>query len=205
MSVRLNKGRREFIVRRVLAAAFEKKVKAAEAKVNKDFPKFRKTLLGKHAKAYDSLPTVWRRGDQRSAFTLQLPSGNTVLKLKELVYIPIHFGFAAVRRKSGEYAVEMSLHWNKTAADYYEGHEAALDVLRPSLVELITLLEEQGVMEAEVEAVVNSVSTEKRLYEIWPELAEIVPPSDGEKRGTALTVNIDKLNEKIPLPQKKPA
>lgn len=207
MSVRLNKARREFIIRRVLDAAFSAKIKEAKAKVVKVVPEFRKTLMGKHTEAYDSLPENWTRRDQLASLVVGLDGAIYNVELPEAIRFPVRFTFNTIRRKTGELSVEivaMRFH-SRTSLDegVYEGLPAAFEAIRPSLEELVALYDERRTMEAEVRAVVSSVTTEKRLYEVWPELVEIVPPTESSARGTALAVNIDELNKKIPLPQEK--
>lgn len=204
MSVRLNKSSRESIVHRVLAVAFDDKFKEVTARVVKQFPKFRATLLGKHAKAYDSLPDSWKRSGMFSTFTLTFDRTHHTVPLPEATSLPEHFSVEAVRRKTGEMSVRLKNRWRShDLKKQYEDADAALEVLRAPLEELAQLIVEREVMEEEVESVVNSVSTEKRLYEVWPELVEIVPPSENPARGTAMAVDVDKLNAKIPLPQEK--
>lgn len=208
MSVRLNNSIRDSIVNRVAAAAFDKKMKAAQAKVLKAFPKFRKTLLGKHAKAFDSLPDEWQRKHRFSAMRIDTPVGVHYLNLPETITMPeAGISVSALKRKDGSLSLELLTRFRaETTPEFFPDHDAAFEVLRPSLEELITLHIERHVMQSEVRAVVESVTTFKRLYEVWPELIEIIPPPDDNRRATskAMTVNIDKLNEKIPLPQKKP-
>lgn len=205
MSVRLTKTRREQITARVLDVSFTKKINVALGKVTKAFPKFRRTLLGRHAKAFDSLPERWHRDHRVSSVPITVPSGgNYHIRLPEATALPARISISTVRRKSGEYEFELTTGWsNRGVDDYFDDPAAAVEVLRPSLVELITLLDERGVMQQEVDAIVSGVTTEKRLYEVWPELIEIVPPTESKARGTAIAVNIDNLNRKIPLPQNK--
>lgn len=52
---------------------------------------------------------------------------------------------------------------------------------------------------SEVTAMVNSVTTIKKLIEIWPESKELLPPEE-QVQSTALVANVDNLNAMIGLP-----
>lgn len=54
-------------------------------------------------------------------------------------------------------------------------------------------------VKAEVSAMVNSVTTIKKLLEIWPEAKELLPPKD-RVQSTAIVANIGNLNTIIGLP-----
>lgn len=54
-------------------------------------------------------------------------------------------------------------------------------------------------VKAEVTAIVNSVTTIKKLLEIWPESKELLPP-DEQVQSTAIVANVDNLNTMIGLP-----
>lgn len=54
-------------------------------------------------------------------------------------------------------------------------------------------------VKAEVTAMVNSVTTIKKLLEIWPEAKELLPPEE-QVQSTALVANVDNLNTMIGLP-----
>lgn len=48
-------------------------------------------------------------------------------------------------------------------------------------------------VKAEVSAMVNSVTTVKKLLEVWPEAKELLPPEE-KVQSTALVANVDNLN-----------
>lgn len=54
-------------------------------------------------------------------------------------------------------------------------------------------------VKAEVTAMVNSVTTVKKLLEIWPESKELLPPEE-QVQSTAIVANVDNLNTIIGLP-----
>lgn len=60
---------------------------------------------------------------------------------------------------------------------------------------------EKTALRSKLVALVHSVSTYKKLYEVWPELAEIVPPDD-DRPTQMLSVDVKELNRLIPLPAK---
>lgn len=54
-------------------------------------------------------------------------------------------------------------------------------------------------VKSEVTAMVNSVTTIKKLLEIWPEAKELLPP-DEQVKSTAMVASVDNLNTMIGLP-----
>lgn len=70
--------------------------------------------------------------------------------------------------------------------DYIEQEQKTIDDLRNHVT-------------AEVSAMVNSVTTIKKLIDIWPECKELLPP-DEQVQSTALVANVDNLNTMIGLP-----
>lgn len=70
--------------------------------------------------------------------------------------------------------------------DAIEAEKKAINDLRTSV-------------KSEVTAMVNSVTTVKKLLEIWPEAKELLPPEE-QAQSTTLVANVDNLNTMIGLP-----
>lgn len=80
--------------------------------------------------------------------------------------------------------------------------------VRPKLKDVIdrtyAMEIERTKLRQKLNAFLASVTTYKKLYELWPELNEIVPqPEDGSLNNYAMTVNVSELNAAIPLPSEK--
>ena len=54
---------------------------------------------------------------------------------------------------------------------------------------------------AEVEAMVNSVTTVEKLLKEWPEAKDLLPDTVEKPKGTGLQVNVQNLNAMIGLPK----
>lgn len=54
----------------------------------------------------------------------------------------------------------------------------------------------------EANAILNSVTTIKKLIEVWPECKELIP-EDEQSQSTALVANVSKLNTMIGLPSEE--
>lgn len=52
----------------------------------------------------------------------------------------------------------------------------------------------------DVGAIVNSVTTIKKLVEVWSECVDLLPPEE-KQTGTAMVANVDNLNAMIGLPK----
>jgi hypothetical protein len=94
--------------------------------------------------------------------------------------------------------------------DMKEVGEAAYKLAHDYAEKVLDKKDRRSSLKEKLTALVYSVTTTKRLYEVWPELAAIVPePKENQPAvGTALTVSVAELNKIIPLPppkQEKPA
>ncbi|MBZ7312623.1 hypothetical protein FMK79_17585 [Klebsiella oxytoca] len=58
-------------------------------------------------------------------------------------------------------------------------------------------------IESTVWAALNSVTTLKRLVEVWPESKELIPESSDDARTTLPALKVEDLNRMIGLPTEK--
>lgn len=206
-SVRLNKARREFIIRRVVEATAKKKHDEAVEALQEAFPKALNMLLGDHAKSWDSLPLEWLVPCKVTSISFRGNAAPGTVRLAEAVAIPngdLHL--SVMRRKSGAYDVGFAARWADKLPPWLEDAPkktltAAAKLLTPAVTSLAELSALRAEVRAKTHELVHGVSTEKRLYEAWPELAEIVPPTLKATPARALAVTAGRLNELVPLPQ----
>ncbi|RAW91427.1 hypothetical protein CKY04_24140 [Photorhabdus sp. S8-52] len=52
-----------------------------------------------------------------------------------------------------------------------------------------------------VYAILNSVTTTKRLIEVWPEAKDLIPSEDIRSINTSLSVKVEDLNKMIGIPK----
>ncbi|MGO2457029.1 Nmad5 family putative nucleotide modification protein [Vibrio casei] len=67
-------------------------------------------------------------------------------------------------------------------------------------IEQKTIHDLSNQVKMEVGAIVNSVTTIKKLVEVWPECVDLLPPEE-KQTGTAMVANVDNLNAMIGLPK----
>lgn len=196
--MRLTNSMRDDIVRRVLKFKFEAPEKALKAEGNKLFGKIYDLLLGEHKAAIEKMPAHWF--PQLQSFVVDLDDATHVIEADYPRRLPGNLPrrFDAVKHRT---RTDRAWSWSTDEAGDYKG---VFKLLEPHARKLIELDAEREALRAKLKALVYSVTTVKKLYEVWPELAEIVPmPEDTTNTGTALTVSVADLNKAIPLPSKK--
>ncbi|WP_350304931.1 Nmad5 family putative nucleotide modification protein [Photorhabdus viridis] len=52
-----------------------------------------------------------------------------------------------------------------------------------------------------VHAILNSITTTKRLIEIWPEAKDLIPSEEIRSINTSLSVKVEDLNKMIGIPK----
>lgn len=197
--MRLTSSMRADIVARVLKFKFEAPLKALDKAGAKLFDEVCDLLLGKHKKTLEALPANWFPLAQTFSVTVGevtfSVSGSHPRRLPDA--LPRTFDAVKHRTRS-----ERAWNWS---ADETGDFKAVFELLEPHVRKRIALADEWKTLEAKLEALVHSVTTDTKLYELWPELAEIVPmATPTTNNGTALTVSVKELNDLIPLPSKKP-
>lgn len=198
--MRLTNSMRGNIVAKVLKFKFEAQQKALDKEGHKLFDEVCDLLLGKHKKTVEALPADWFPLAQTLCVSIDdvmyTLSGSHPRRLPGS--LPRTFDAARHRTRS-----ERSWSWQ---TDHGGEYKAVFALLEPHVRKLIALSDERKTLEAKLNALVHSVTTDTKLYELWPELTEIVPMVEPTTaKGTALTVSIKELNELIPLPSKKEA
>lgn len=200
---RLTKQDREFVHRRVMDFKFADAHKALRAEAEKALHAAAKVALGKHYDNYNALPEDWTRAIHSVAITVD-GQKDFYAALTTPIRFPVAFSLTVSKGKRG-YVVDLGrwggvLVMKENALD----QEGFLAEMRPVCEKIHDHVLLRCEVSTTVEGVLNSVTTWNKLYELWPELAEIVPPpAAGTQRSTALTVDIKKLNELIPLPTEK--
>lgn len=195
--MRLTNSMRDDIVARVLKFKFEATEKALELEGRKLFDKVYDLLLGANKKTFESLPSNWFPATQnflvedgRHACTL---TGEYPRPIPER--LPQAFDVKHHRTRGRRV-------WSWE--DRSDEHDAVFELVAPHIAAHVALDTEREALQAKLKALVYSVTSDTKLYELWPELAEVVPvPEDTSSKGTALTVSIKELNNLIPLPSKK--
>src|SRR5690606_4946118 len=154
-------------------------------------------LLGAHKVAFEAMPSDWFPATQ--IFIVQ--DGRHTCRITGEYPRPIPENLPQVfdvknhRTRGGRV-----WSWEDRSGE----HDAVFELVASHISAHVALDTEREALQAKLKALVYSVTSDTKLYELWPELAEIVPvPESTTSKGTALTVSIKELNELIPLPSKK--
>lgn len=193
---RLTKGMRENTVRRVLDFKFKERVKALKNKEHALFDKVVDALQGEYKTAIEAIPVeyfhtsirfnvrstkrAFHAGRERESISVSV-EGSHPRPDRNVLGVWHNLTDKTVPKPVYEQAVAYANEW----AEY---------------------LNERTELERKLSALVHSVATTNKLYEVWPELHEIVPMPDEPLKqdpSTALTVSVAELNKLIPLPVRK--
>lgn len=205
MSTRLTNDLRADIVRGVLEFKFAAGEKLLAVEGKKLFETTLDALLDPHKAAIEALPQEWRSETSNLAI-VDVASRESFLLSGARRIVPSKFNsrinlIGTVGKKAPRRLV-----YNYSR---YDNNGLTRDLKLPELFEHVlkafALRAERKELSAKLEALVAGVTTTKKLYEVWPELAEIVPDDWSPKTsaGTAITVSVAELNRAIPLPTKK--
>lgn len=209
MSVRLTKELRKDIVRRVLDYKFKQRSAALKARQHDVVVRVINEVVGEGTLAVlKEWPAAWV--GQLHGLTIDDTHGGYKhhLTLDKTLLVPANFhnqitwtgtkGKRAGRRLKHYY----ERYWKFSSSTSAPSVEITDPVVVAYAEEALAIEEEGKELKAKLEALVNSVTTTKKLYEVWPELATIVPNTweQRDTHGTALVVSVADLNKTIPLP-----
>lgn len=188
---RITKDWRDVSHRKIVEHTF----KAEEAEMTKRrhaaFDEVIDLMLGPHKEAVEKMPSQWIIHTQH--FVVKIKQGNQYNEIRITGAHPRpacglpNWGAANDVLKRTPAAFEAAEAFAKAQADFDDRRRAFSDKVR---------------------TVLASVTTTKRLYEIWPELDEIVPQPKDDRivaRAHQLSTYVHELNKVIPLPTPKPA
>ena len=176
---RLTNGLRERMAQSVLNNAFEVKQKEAERNLHLVGDKFHADIYGAHLKAMQSLPKGWL--PMNWGIRIAIAGQNHDVRFSE-------------QRITGK-----DHHYYRPKL--YAGDE-------PICIEFIKatnacdkLKNERQAMEQEVEAILNSVQTFKKLWEVWPASKSILEKFEAKPMTAMLpAIQFDKVNAALGLP-----
>src|SRR5688500_1296845 len=181
---RLTIAARDNILRRVLDFKFKKRLQDQKNKGAELFDKVVDLMLGKYKETVESLPDGWIPLVSQLQIDIDgthyYISGHHPRRVPD--ELPQYFRFtketvAQAKRRRYMTAVEAG---------------AAVKLLLPWVEAQRELQEERDELEHKIRALLYSVTSDKRLYEAWPELHEIIPfvEEDVRSTGTSLTVSV---------------
>ena len=197
MSTRLTITMRDNIREQVLRHKFKDREAALKLEERAVFDVVIDGLLGGHKAAIEGLPARWTEGSigfeaytegkSRNRYSME---DRTTVTGSHTRRVPANFpSYHNFLDKDdmieAEFPIPAATH--KLLQTFVEKRDAMRD--------------ERGELGRKLGALLNSVTTVKKLYEVWPELAEIVKqPEEQTANGTALTVSVADLNKTIGLP-----
>lgn len=198
---RLNNATREYIVGKALEKA---EIPALEAKYTKDradwFERLREAANGMTDAELDALDAKIQK------LKAQIPAGlrstYRVIDKRSSIYPNIgglrigRYEFPDIDGKCARYAVsEPTITSDHPLAVEFHAMEDAYK----------EVCERKKVLTAQVMSVINSVTTLKKLVEIWPEARELLPPNEQPIISNVPAVLISSLNAAIGLPTEEAA
>lgn len=188
MSARLTNAARDNIVARVMAYKFDKSDADMRAEEAKAFDRIMDLLQGEHKTLLDTVPVEYLHTTLDIYVAEVMPNSRRVYPLSG----------NHPRGISGEFP-----RW--WALDAKTASPEALAAATAAANKRAAYEDEKKWLQNKLEALVYSVNSYKKLYALWPELAEIVPMETPDVGATALTVDVKELNRVIPLPQQRAA
>lgn len=178
MSTRLTNALRDDIRARLLARAFDDKYQVMKVEENGLFNEIVDAWLGDHREYFTNLPSDWV---QREC-CIQLEAWGSSNRLTGFDYrnMPRPIDRGVIERGTIPDVLF------ERAKDYLKRRDALDD--------------ERIEFRAQVDGVLTACTTSKRLYEIWPELAEVYTIDEKAAAGTALLPCVGTLNKTLGLP-----
>lgn len=190
MTTRLNKTNRAEIRRKLIAKRFDPERQLIANESDALFHKIVDAWLGEHKAAVEALP----EGFMLMAQSLRLGRRDSDRRTK---YYRVE-GHAPRRVPA-----EQNTGWESVESDALPpALRAEIEVFKDR-IDAFDKAEETA--RAEIDKVLNSVQTTTRLYEIWPELVEVVPVVEGAAQGKWMLPDMSKLNKLLGLGEKKDA
>ena len=176
---RLTKGLRERMARCVLSNAFGAKEKEAEQALRLAGDNIYADIYGSHLKAMQSLPKDWLPMNWYVRIAIAGQNHEVYFSEKRITGIDQHY-----------YRPKL-----------YVGDEAVcIDFLKAIAVRDDVKKNRQA-MEREVEAILNSVQTFKKLWEVWPASKSILEKFESKPTLAMLpAIQFDKVNAALGLP-----
>lgn len=188
MSTRLTNAARDNIVARVMAYKFEKSDADMRAEEAKAFDRIMDLLQGEYKTLLDTVPGEYLRTTLNIRVAEVMPNSRRGYFITGNYPRAVSAEFPQWRALDDETASPEALAAATAAANKRAAYEDEKEELKNKL-----------------EALVYSVNSYKKLYAIWPELAEIIPMETPDIGATALTVDVKELNRMIPLPKQREA
>lgn len=188
MSARLTNAARADIVARVMAYKFNKSDAGMRAEEAKAFDHIMDLLQGEHKALLDAVPAEYLHTTLDILVAESAPNRRRVYTIAGNHPRGISRAFNRWKPLDDEAASPEAL----AAATAVANKRAAYE-------------DEKNGLKKKLEALVYSVNSYKKLYALWPELAEIVPMKTPDAEDTALTVDVKDLNRMIPLPKQQGA
>ncbi len=185
MSTRLTKAKRDEIAKLLITRGFDYRYKTLEARGKPLFMRIVSAAWGESYELVQKIPTEMFNSD--ACVHVRLTCGDT-------------------------YSLQSD--FPKRTPSYFEtwrGERSARNISSPTdptlnhdinrlLDDANAYFKERSQAEADIYMVLNSVTTTKRLYEIWPELAPVVPQVEhATSTCTALAPVISDLNRRLNL------
>lgn len=166
MSDRLNKRSRGVLLGKLTDKAFKKKFEVLAAKKKTMFAKVMASVFRAEAKWLAAAP----KGALPTSGYLEIVmrGDNTVALQGDPVSVPYTWYTEHVR-----YHYNRTISWDSLSKKITTGLATELKAF---LDECVALDKEHEKFKSEARAVLDSVTTVKRLYEVWPELNELMPP-----------------------------
>ncbi len=178
---RLTKQLREKMLSTVLDHAFLDKQKKAKADLITIGEKIYSDVYGPHIDAMKSLPKGWLQKSSTVSIAIAGQSHSVELGESKLI------GYDQYGK------------WNK--AKLYVGDELIAVEYLGLLEKSKDLTEERRQMQREVNAVLESVHTFKKLWEVWPECKSLLEKFEAKPTIAILpAVQVDRLNSALGLP-----
>lgn len=185
MSQRLTKEKRQDIIRTLMNRAFNERRQLLENEGAALFEKLIKAAWGDYYTHIEAIPAQMLSMDGR-------------------VYVSVNHGGGHVWTIfSGHYPMpipaNLGTYWNQS--DFETMPKDVQDACCAHKVKASALAEEEAVARQKLEDAIYGVSTRKKLYELWPELATVPAIEQLPEQGTKqLAVNREELNAVFGLP-----
>lgn len=188
MSARLTNAARAGIVARVMAYKFNKSDADMRAEEAKAFDRIMDLLQGEYKTLLDTVPVEYLRTTLNIHVAEVMPNSRRVYTI------------------TGNYPRAISAEFPQwKVLDDENASPEALAVATAVANKRAAYEDEKNGLKKKLEALVYSVNSYKKLYALWPELAEVVPMETPDAEDTALTVDVKDLNRLIPLPKQQGA
>lgn len=181
---RLTKTLRESMLKAVLDHAFNEKQAAANSVLVQCGEAIYQDIYGPYQDAMNSLPKNWLH--TTSQITVAIAGQRHEVKISE-------------QRPVGD----NQRYWNEYAKLYVGDEQIVLNYQKAADV-IEALKSHRNAMKREVDAILNSVHTFKKLWEIWPESKCILEKFETKPTVALLpAIQIEKVNSALGLPTDK--